>query len=558
MRQIRPYHFSRFRSAGFSSFYNRVKDSHGILCLDFEDSIGDPDSEASRKSKQIQRAAVVDLLRSLNLDSEEERIGIRVNSIYSEYFQEDIEAINSLRHLHSIFLPKVESPEAVLRLAHCLEANVNEIIPVIETEKGLNGIENILSFSNSSFKAVAFGHCDFNLSKNCFPFFHQDSDKYWEWISLVDRMAAEAGKKLINSPVLRLDDRELFLWTLRKILEYPSIEGQATLCLKQTEWCSQSELETSDELGKWKMARVPDFDIAISIVEKFENHRLERRMFAVDNDRTVISPQEYLAARKYLGKFHEGKNILIVGGCLPIQYNIPRDDLYHHTLANLLEKRSLKANVAIIRYETLSGCLGKIIAAAKNVHVDILMFNLRTEPLMRISKVFYKYVDEEGKLRRSLNFPFLKKLNAEKYDPLAVRILDTSNKPRKKESKWRRFLIESNCFFGTMIGNEKYAIERYRELLISISKFCGERDMKLLLLGPATRPFSLFENKLAKDINEKFSKIAKDESIPYVDAMGTHDHFGNYLFFENGIHVSQAGHDRIGKLIFEKMVEQVL
>jgi HpcH/HpaI aldolase/citrate lyase family len=555
MRRILPYHFCKLRAYGFFSFYQKVRMNDGVLCLDMEDSIDDPDKGRSRELKQLQRTAIIDLLKRLNLENERDRIGIRINSGHSEHFDEDLSAVNSLKNIHSIFLPKVEDPQEIQCLLENLTVKVDEVIPIVETWKAFDRIDEILSFPDIRFVRIIFGHCDFNLSKNCFPFFHQDSNEYWEWISFLDRKARTAGKKLINSPVLRIDDERFFLWTLNKLSEYPSVEGQATLSMKQTEWCSRAEDSSSKESRKWKKGRVSEFDAATSIVENFRIYRLDGKSFAVDDNRMVISPQEYFAAGKYLEKFHDGRRMLIVGGCLPIQHNIPNDRLFHRTIVDLLGGKGVKMDTAIIRYETLSRCLGRIIAATKIVPCDILLLSLRTEPLMRISKVLYKFVDSRGDMKRSVNFPFFKILNAEIHDPLSARFLDAAREKKKKESKWRRFLIESNCFLGAFIGNKNFALRKYEELVRSINAFCMANGMTLLILGPSTRPFSKFENWLAKQINERFTKLARELGITYVDVLGTHDDSGNYLFFENGLHVSQAGHDRIGKKIFEKMVE---
>ncbi|HUI29316.1 MAG TPA: aldolase/citrate lyase family protein [Candidatus Acidoferrales bacterium] len=559
MRKIRPYYFSKLRTSDFLSFYMRVRSCDGIVCFDFEDSIDDPDKTLARKLKEDQRSAVVKLLKSMKLDDEMNGIGIRVNSCRSEFIQEDLDAINSLRNLHSIFLSKAEHSHEVAQLMNNLTADVEEIIPIIETRAGFDCAGEILSFQNSKLKSIAFGHCDFNLSTNCFPFHHQDSAEYWEWISFLNRKAKEAGKKLINSVVLSLNDEKLFQWVLRKLTEYPSVEGQAVLSMKQTEWCSRAQFEFSNVgVGRWKKARKPDFDIAISVVDNFQSHRLEGKSFALDKNRTVTSPQEYTAARSYLEQFNAGKNMLIVGGCLPIQYNIPKDRTYHYTLVKLLEKKHLKFDVAIIRYETLSRCLEKIMTAARNIRIDVLMFNLRTEPLVRISKILYKYVNDEGDLKRSLNLPYLGILNAERYDPLNVKLLTSDTGSKRKEKKWRHLLVEANCVFGALIGNRSFVLRKYEELFLGINKFCVENNIKLLVLGPATRPSSGFENKLAEDVNDRFSRIAEVSGISYVDVMGTHDESGNDLFFENGIHVSQAGHDRMAKMLFEKMLGEVL
>lgn len=250
-------------------------------------------------------------------------------------------------------------------------------------------------------------------------------------------------------------------------------------------------------------------------------------------------------------------NVTIVGGCFPVQHNIPAGRLYHQTLKRLLAERGIEMSVGIIRYERLSNCFGKIAAAAEARRIDLLVFHLRAEPLMRLSKLYYKYVDDAGVFKRSLNLPLLKIVNPEKYEvPMSKKILP--HLPCKRESLLHHALREMNYSMGTMVGNRKFAIAEYMILVDAIVGLCREKYIGLLIVGPVSRPFSASENKLSERIDRTFAAAMEKRGVPYLRSLGTYDDEGRYLFFPNGVHVSQAGHYRMAKIMFDKILKHEL
>ncbi|MCL5020127.1 MAG: aldolase/citrate lyase family protein [Bacteroidetes bacterium] len=299
MSGIRPYYFCRLRTDGFIPFYEKIARLGGVLCFDLEDSIDGPDEKASGNLKARQRAMLVDLLRSLESRIGKPMIGVRINSPSSEFYSHDLSAIHSLKRLHSIFLPKLEEAAELESFASELRIDADEIIPVVETTKALDNIDRILSINDPRFKSVAFGHCDFNLSCGFFPFHHQDSDKYWEWMDILDKHVSSSEKVLINSPVLRLGDSTLFKSTLSALGRYRSVTGQITLCLEQTESCASYDDGPVKRISCSKPPSDP-IEQARHIVSLFESNRVDGRSFAIDERREIISPQEYSAAMSFL------------------------------------------------------------------------------------------------------------------------------------------------------------------------------------------------------------------------------------------------------------------
>ncbi len=303
MQRIKPYFFCRLSESDFLPFYKRVVDANGVVCFDLEDSIGDVDSNNIKRVKDLHREKVIEFIREFGSKVDRPVIGLRINSVESEFYREDLRAINSLDYIHTVFLPKMETAMGTESFLHDLQAGVADVIPVIETSGGVQALDGILSLTDSRFRAVAFGHCDYNLSLGCFPFHHQNSRKYWEWISLLDEVASSRNKWLINSPVLRLKDRILFESVLRKLGQYESASGQITLSMEQTEMCTSMPSVRTDqkELDETDIAEAGR---AIEAVREFETYRLAGKMFAVDEKKDIISPQEYVAAKRHLENLH--------------------------------------------------------------------------------------------------------------------------------------------------------------------------------------------------------------------------------------------------------------
>ena len=141
--------------------------------------------------------------------------------------------MNNSVHLQ-IFLPKVHSSLQIkIAVDALISMGINnyELIPIIESHKGIENLVQIMDSFNEHISKIAFGHCDYNYDCNIFPFIHQDSNKYWLWIK---KIADRIGEKIlfINSPFLKLNDHTGFTEVLKKLLSINEIVGQVTLGLE--------------------------------------------------------------------------------------------------------------------------------------------------------------------------------------------------------------------------------------------------------------------------------------------------------------------------------------
>lgn len=292
MQPLRPYHFAQLRDVAFQPYYAAIVGAGGIVCFDWEDSIQVlGDEEATRTLKHAQRQQVRQVLASPGIAGE--HLAVRLNAPGTAHYAADLRALRGLPGLHAVFVPKVEHPETLRQVLRELPVPVRHVVPIIETTAGFAALPALLAVADARLTLVAFGHCDYNLSLGLFPFQHQDSAQYWAWVAELDAHLQAAGKHLLNSPVLRLADEAHFGAVLHRLRTYPSAAGQITLCLRQTLACATAAAEAGPPLIAGSS---PDF--GPHLAQRFEQHRLPSRFFALDTERRLISPHEYAAAHQ--------------------------------------------------------------------------------------------------------------------------------------------------------------------------------------------------------------------------------------------------------------------
>ncbi|MEO6130397.1 MAG: hypothetical protein ABIQ02_01020, partial [Saprospiraceae bacterium] len=211
-------------------------------------------------------------------------------------------------------------------------------------------------------------------------------------------------------------------------------------------------------------------------------------------------------------------------------------------------------NVNIVRYERYMNCMNRISASENVTPVDILVFSIRPEPFLRLVKLYYKYADDtNGKIKWSLNLPFLNKINPEKHDVLTT---DTRFHPAMlgTKSMLRKVLINLNYLFGLVIGNGHYSSQEYLQLLHEVIGFCKIKNIQLLVLGPAIRTNTFIEKWLSRKLDKFFRKSLPILPDQYVSGADLHKN-GEPLFEKNGIYVNEKYHQVIAERLGNKVMK---
>lgn len=559
---MRAYHFLKYNESTSLDNLITQTDSKTTLCFDFEDSIQDclnPINTPTLKTNY--RNYLQTIIDKCKIDISEVNVGIRINAIDSPEYILDLVALAKIKNVSTIFIPKVSNSKQILNLQNDLQRNgvsYNEIIPVVETKNGLNNLEEIFQTNLNKIRGIAFGHCDYNFDNHNYPFFHQDSREYWTWITKISEFTKSNNLRIVNSPFLQLDNNEFFKNVLNMLY---SIGGnnvaQITLTQKQTSICNsfpdnKKNIVLPKILNRLDL-RVPTF-YAENFIESFEKNT-NNKGFAISNNRTILSPQEYISSLNFKRKINFPEiNFSFVGGCFPVQGNLAFENLFHQLLKQKIENiREVKFNVNIIRYERFRNCINKIASYKENKPIDILVFSIRPEPFLRLVKLYYKFLDNSnGRKNWSLNLPTLNRVNPEKYDLLS---LDTRfNPPEVNDSSIiRKILINLNYIFGSLLGNDNYSLKKYLELVNEVIEFSKGNNIKLLIVGPPIRTNTMIESLLSKKLDKFMRKsltVTQDNFVSGSDLIKN----GERLFKENGIYANEKYHE----LIAEKMLEKIL
>jgi len=555
--QIQPYQFIKYNENTSIEHIEKVYKTGAVICFDFEDGIINPfemDMSASLKEEaREQFNYLYSLIHNFNKDI---KVGVRLNNIKTSDFEKDLVKIKG-KTFDSIFTPKIEYPDDILLIVNKLnefKIEYKNLIPIIESKKSFENIENILQ-SNYKLSKIAFGHCDYNLDIDSFPFFHQDSWQYWKWITTIIEVIEKKGIQLINSPYLNTDN-ELFFCSM---LDYITTKknhfcGQVTLSTRQSILCNYRkpiEKNFTENLESKNLISV-DNHIAFNLIHEFETNNKLKGLSKSNNK--FISLQEYLASKKLISDKRFINEICFVGGCFPVQHNIVFENLFHQKLRRKIENCfNNKLNFNIIRYERFITVLDKIKTLADSKNLDLIVFHVRPEPYLRLIKLFYKYIDDNGKLKWSLNLPSFNLLNPEKYDMLDLsRLYHVNTKQRK--SLFHKLLISCNYIFGKIMGNKHYAIKRYYETTNGIIDFCSTNNIKYVILGPNLRSNNYLEPSLCRDLDFYIS-LRIDKQI-YIS--GYEKDKINKMNQENGIHVTQDYHDLIAEKLYKTIVDNEL
>jgi lysophospholipase L1-like esterase len=127
--------------------------------------------------------------------------------------------------------------------------------------------------------------------------------------------------------------------------------------------------------------------------------------------------------------------------------------------------------------------------------------------------------------------------------------------PLRKRSMFKVISRGLNDMAGILLTVNRRAIERGKKLLKEIVTLCKERDIHLIIIGPASRPRSKVENYLLNRLEVKLASEFKNEIQNYITCFGKRGSNNENLFLEDGVHVSKEGHKRIADFITPVMLK---
>jgi citrate lyase beta subunit len=284
----------------------KINNSGAVAVFDLEDSFLIPyKKNSSLKLKSLARKSITEFFNSF--DSNNLKLGIRINNYKDTECKKDLSLLKRFKKIkwNCVFLPKVENLTCIKSYLYMLRNSgiqFNELIPIIESKKGVLNINKLcpLFCYNNIFK-VAFGHCDYNLDSHFFPFRHLDDSKLLHVIKKISVTLKKFSLGYVNTPYLNLNDLKGFKTSLQNIfLKTGNDFSQVTLCKEQSGVFNSMYFSSKKSLNTVKTLNCNKHGYATNILRLYETHFSGKKGFAINRNKILISPHEYIAAKEYL------------------------------------------------------------------------------------------------------------------------------------------------------------------------------------------------------------------------------------------------------------------
>ncbi len=302
---ITSYQFVKFKEDSFVDFHRQLIEKNTVSCFDFEDSIIDFKTNDSNRYKSAYREKVIKLFNKFKPRILKNWLGFRINEYGTNRYFDDIEAIKNIGDIkmRCIFLSNCSSLQILEKFLNETEnIRYEEVIPIIESNEAFKNLEEIIKFKNPRFKNIAFGHYDYNLSCNLFPFIHPDNPKYWQWIQKFEALCKQENIGFINSLYLNINHIQHFKLMLKNTSRFFENWGQITITTEQSNLCynfKDDEFINLSELNLVGNNSIKEY--AEKIITLFEKYNPEGKGYIIiPETNTFISPHEYVAAKRYI------------------------------------------------------------------------------------------------------------------------------------------------------------------------------------------------------------------------------------------------------------------
>ncbi|MCE1190269.1 MAG: hypothetical protein LWX56_14165 [Ignavibacteria bacterium] len=296
------FHFTNFRNAEYASYMKRMAALQAVICFDLEDLYHDSNSLIANECREKAREWILRLFPRLSGQFTEIRLGIRINPVDSSEFEKDITLLEELNKMVAdlaVFLPKIFSASELIHAAGSVPTGTR-LIPIIETKEAFAELGSIVNCSKGTCNAIAFGHCDFNLAQNNFPFYHQDSEEYKSWVRHFAHFLAPEFM-FINSPFLQLTITNSMVehWRFLRQL-FPKGFGQVTLSKAQSIALHNFSMQQSIFIESDDAENNEGDNI-----EQYLDFKSSGNSVSINSRRRLIAPQEYKAYREAKGPASE-------------------------------------------------------------------------------------------------------------------------------------------------------------------------------------------------------------------------------------------------------------
>ena len=288
----------------YKSIKKILKKSNVQAIFDMEDSAQNIfDKNLTVELKNKCRMGLLELSKNIDIS----RHFVRINSPLSEYFNQDLQIIKSLDPQNKpigIFLPKIEDYNTV----HNFYSQTSlKVIPIIETKKGVINLRKILeNDKDNCIMGVHYGHFDYCLDANLWPYpepYHLD---YWEIIISIAKLCSEFKKIYINTPFPLINNYDVFWGAVSKLGDTINGPFYMSLVNLNDKFYIYPKKINKLKLKKISTSQIFQYNFARKIYLEYKKNFKANRSFSLTKKR-FIPPHQFLSAEQFIKKYENKK-----------------------------------------------------------------------------------------------------------------------------------------------------------------------------------------------------------------------------------------------------------
>lgn len=247
-----------------------------------------------------------------------------------------------------------------------------------------------------------------------------------------------------------------------------------------------------------------------------------------------------------------------LGGCLPAQQGIPRLKLFHRILArDLHEQLQIPVRFTFEDYFRYSECRRGVERLLRTGPPRALVLSLRPQPLLALSKPTIRYVTHDQKPARAVHPAIRRRDLAAWRSDLDRRDLRRPAQPVPAPDALQRFAAEWHLAAGHLLGLASWATKVVIDEVRRASTECQSRGVKLVVLGVPGSPGSPVGHHICRMADRRIWEACRDARVCYLRWFATEDPRGSWLFMEDGLHLNEAGHAHVARLLLSALRDQL-
>lgn len=308
-------HFSTvFPGRALPRLNRRIESRGAQVIYDLEDTHWIPtDADLTAELRRRARRALTELFDSPFATGS---FSLRVNAFGTEDGDRDLGLLASLAPRHrpsAIILPKVDSAatvQAFLDACEVLDVTCQEVIPLVETTRGIDGLDDLLvglAAANppSPVRRVMYGAFDHCLDSERWPFWCQAEPEFWETVEGLVRTIEARGFGYVHTPFGGLQATPGFTATIQRLGEIcrdrftisTLDEAQVNTARRARDGVASAHAAPQEA----ELSEAEALALAHRVVKQFDERRRREVGFVVDSGTgRFIPPHEYVAARRHI------------------------------------------------------------------------------------------------------------------------------------------------------------------------------------------------------------------------------------------------------------------